>query len=138
MGALNLFLAIAIAGIGAQLIKMLIFAFKHKSLSIKDLVVTGGMPSSHSAVVSALLFGILFNEGFSAAFFIALVLAGIVIRDALGVRRSVGELGTITEKIMKKEHIKAQAHFALGHKPSEVLVGVLWGVVSAVLIGLVI
>ena len=42
-------MAVLLAGFGAQIVKLIVLWFRHKTLTLKDLVVTGGMPSSHSA-----------------------------------------------------------------------------------------
>ncbi|PIN73825.1 hypothetical protein COV20_01780 [Candidatus Woesearchaeota archaeon CG10_big_fil_rev_8_21_14_0_10_45_16] len=120
-------LAVLLAGFGAQLVKLIVYWFRHKSLSFKDIVVTGGMPSSHSAFVVALATIIYLEEGLSTMFAISLVLAMIVIRDAFGVRRTVGEEGMVITQILKKVKIKTKTHFALGHTPMQVLVGSLIG-----------
>src|SRR3990167_3330475 len=110
-------LAVLAGGFGAQLLKLVIYWFNHKSLSWHDLVVTGGMPSSHSAFVISLATIIYLVEGNTTAFAISLVLAFIVIRDAFGVRRSVGEEGLIITKIVKKMRMKMTTHFSMGHTP---------------------
>ncbi|MEW5896236.1 MAG: divergent PAP2 family protein [Nanoarchaeota archaeon] len=127
-------LAVLLAGFGAQLVKMLIYFFRHKSLSWHDLVVTGGMPSSHSAFVVSMATIIFLVEGVSTAFVISLVLAMIVIRDAFGVRRTVGEEGMVINQIMKKLKIAKKTHFSMGHTPLQVLVGSLIGFVVSVLV----
>ena len=125
-------LAVLTAGFGAQLIKLLIIFFRHKSLSWHDLVVTGGMPSSHSAFVVALASIIYLEEGLSTAFVISLVLALIVLRDAFGVRRTVGIEGKQIEKLLKLNKLKSKFHYSMGHTPLEVLVGALIGLTSSV------
>jgi len=120
-------LAVLLAGFGAQIVKLIALWFRHKSLSWKDLVVTGGMPSSHSAFVVAMATIIYLMEGVSTAFVISLVLAMIVIRDAFGVRRTVGEEGIIINQVLKKIKLKTKTHFAMGHTPKQVLVGSLIG-----------
>lgn len=127
-------LAVLLAGFGAQLIKIIIYLFRHKTLSWHDLVVSGGMPSSHSAFVVSLTTMIFLQEGVSTAFVVSLVLAMIVIRDAFGVRRSVGEEGMIIDQIMKKIKLKTKTHFAMGHTPLQVLVGSLLGFMVALLV----
>ena len=126
--------AVILAGFGAQLLKLLIYWFRHKTLRWHDLVVTGGMPSSHAAFVVSLATIIFLEEGTSTAFAISLVLAFIVIRDAFGVRRSVGEEGLIIQQILKKIKLKTQAHFSLGHTPKQVIVGSLLGFVVSLLV----
>lgn len=120
-------LAVLLAGFGAQLLKLIIFFFKHKSLSWHDLVVTGGMPSSHSAFVVSLAAIVYLVEGVSTAFVISLVLALIVLRDAFGVRRTVGMEGKQIEKLLKLHKLKSKFHYSLGHTPLEVVVGAVIG-----------
>jgi len=127
----TIILAVLFAGFGAQLLKIILLWFKHKKLSWHDIIVTGGMPSSHSAFVVALATSIYLEEGTSTAFAISLVLAFIVLRDAFGVRRTVGEEGVVIQQILKKVKIKTEAHFSLGHTPLQVIVGAVLGWVAA-------
>jgi|SRR3989338_2286530 len=120
-------LAVLAGGFGAQLLKLVIYFFRHKSLSWHDLVVTGGMPSSHSAFVVSLASIIYLEEGLSTAFVISLVLTLIVLRDAFGVRRTVGMEGKQIEKLLKLHKLKSKFHYSMGHTPLEVAVGVLLG-----------
>ena len=130
----KIILAVLLAGFGTQLLKIIILWFHHKTLSWHDLVVTGGMPSSHSAFVVALATIIYLEEGSSTVFAISLVLAFIVLRDAFGVRRSVGEEGLMINQMMKKLKIKTATHFSLGHTPLQVIVGAWLGLLMAVLV----
>ncbi len=130
-------LAVIFAGFGAQLVKLIFLWFKHKTLSFRDLVVTGGMPSSHSSFVVALTTIIYLLEGTSTSFAISLVFTFIVIRDAFGVRRTVGEEGIIINKILKKIKLKTKAHVSMGHTPLQVLIGALIGFVVAILVYLI-
>jgi len=130
----KIILTVLLAGFGAQLVKLIIYWFKHKRLAWHDLIVTGGMPSSHSAFVVSLATIIYLIEGTSTAFAISLVLAMIVLRDAFGVRRTVGEEGLFINKILKKIDLKSKTHFAMGHTPLQVIVGSILGFVIAVLV----
>ncbi len=121
-----------LAGFGAQLLKVIVFWFRHKRLSWHDIIVTGGMPSSHSAFVISLTAIIYLEEGTSTVFAVCLMLAFIVIIDAFNVRRSVGEEGMVIDKILKKIKMKTEMHYALGHTPMQVLVGAVLGLVVAV------
>ena len=129
----NIFLSILLAGVASQLTKILIFKLKYKQkFHYKDLIVTGGMPSAHSALVGSLTTIIWLNEGFSTLFFAVLTFSLIVLRDAIGVRRSVGEEGKVIEKIIKYEKIKiSKFHYSLGHTPKQVAVGLIIGIASA-------
>ena len=130
----KILIAILFAGFGAQLLKMIIYLFKHKSLHWHDLVVTGGMPSSHSAFVVSLVSIIYLEEGTSTAFAISLVLAMIVLRDAFGVRRTVGEEGMVINDILRKIRLHKSTHFSMGHTPAQVLVGSWIGLMVSLLV----
>ncbi|MBT5739518.1 divergent PAP2 family protein [Candidatus Woesearchaeota archaeon] len=123
----KILIAIIAAGFGTQLIKMIIYYFQHKRLSLNDIFVTGGMPSSHSAFVVSLTTAIYLQEGASTAFAISLVLALIIIRDAFGVRRTVGKEGQALQKLFKIHKLKSKYHYAMGHTPLQVTVGALLG-----------
>ncbi|MFC1769337.1 divergent PAP2 family protein [Nanoarchaeota archaeon] len=132
----KILLAIIISAGLTQLIKISILVFKHKQQFYwKDFFVTGGMPSAHSSVVTSLSLIIFLTEGLSSSFFISIVLMLIVIRDAMGVRRSVGEEGKILNDIIKKSKLKVpKVHYSLGHTPKEVFVGVVIGILTSVII----
>ena len=130
----KIILAVILAGFGAQLVKIILLWFEHKSLRWHDLIVTGGMPSSHSAFVVSLATIIYLVEGNTTAFAVSLVFAFVVLRDAFGVRRTVGEEGLILTHLVKKLKLKAQTHFAMGHTPKQVIVGALIGLIVAVLV----
>ena len=98
------------------------------------------MPSSHSAVVTALAVGVGIRSGFNSTLFaIACVLAVITMTDAAGVRRAAGKQAAMINKIVQdmiqnggdlpNETLKE----LLGHTPLQVLVGALLGAVIAVL-----
>jgi len=127
----KILLAVIFAGFGAQVVKLISLWFKHKTLHWKDLLVTGGMPSSHSAFVVSLATIIYLVEGVSTAFAISLVLAFIVVRDAFGVRRTVGEEVVVINQMLKKLKLHKETHFSMGHTPLQVLVGSLLGFVVA-------
>ena len=128
--------SIAIAGVFAQLVKILIFKFKHKQkFYINDLIVTGSMPSVHSALVTALVISIYLVEQLSTTFLLAAVFAVVVIRDAFGVRRTAGEEGKLIDKIIKSSKLKIKKfHYSLGHTPKEVIAGIIIGILSSVLV----
>ncbi len=134
------FLTIVLAGLGAQLIKILIYTFKHEQkFHLKDIFVTGGMPSSHSALMVGLTTITLLTEGSTPLFFLTIALTAIILRDAMGVRRTAGEEGRTINLLIKKLHPNVQpVHYSLGHTPMQVLVGSAIGLLSAVIIFLLI
>lgn len=124
--------------LSAQLLKTLIALFSGKIRSVKEMFEllfwrTGGMPSSHSALVATLSTTIGFRDGIGSDIFIlSLAFFLVTIRDALGVRRASGiqatelnKLGTtLSEKgILEFKPIK-EVH---GHKPAEVAMGCVLG-----------
>jgi len=101
---------------------------------------TGGMPSSHSALVMSLAISVGLNAGFDSPLFaVAAVLAIVVMYDAAGVRRAAGrqaqKINLIMEELLSghplnEEHLRE----LLGHTPSQVAVGALVGFVGAILL----
>ena len=130
----SIFLSILVAGAVSQILKIAIITAKHKQkFSFNHLIVTGGMPSTHSALVSSLAAIIFLEQGLSAMFFVVLTFSLIVLRDSMGVRRSVGEEGKAIEKIAKYGRIKIDRfRYALGHTPVEVAAGLFIGFISAI------
>jgi hypothetical protein len=127
--------AVMLASFISQGIKILRVLHKHQRLGWGDLVSTGGMPSSHSAAMVALSTSVLLTEGVSNLFIACLVVTVIVIRDALGVRRTAGEEGTLLVTVIRKLRIKAPPlHYALGHTPEQVAMGVLIGFVCGLIV----
>jgi len=132
----NRVLLIAIAAsFGAQCLKLLLVYIQCGELRWQVLLETGGMPSSHSAVVSALAVGIGRSQGWDTAqFAIASVFAFIVIYDASGVRRAAGKhakvLNQIIGEVFEDNHELTEDPLKelLGHTPIQVLVGSIFGI----------
>ena len=125
-------IAILSAWLLSVLLKSIVFAFKEKSFSLRNGFSNGGMPSSHSAVVSSVTAAVFMMQGFSDLFFVALVFSLIVISDAFGFRRNVGVQGDTINNILKglkKDPVKV-VH---GHTFFQVLAGIILGVLAAVI-----
>ncbi|MBS3135755.1 divergent PAP2 family protein [Candidatus Woesearchaeota archaeon] len=139
MSSEKVFLAVMLAGIVSQIIKVSLSTFKDRKIPhIHDLLVTGGMPSTHSAFVSSMLLIILLEEAVTSVSVIALVLFIIVITDSIGVRRTAGEDAKALNKIIRLEKLKIhKVHYALGHRPIEVLSGVMLGFTVALAVWLI-
>ncbi len=119
----------------AQVIKTIIFWIQQKKFDISLLVASGGMPSSHSALVVALTMKIALICGLDSPFFaISLVFSLVVMYDAINVRQSVGKQAIVLNRILK-EYSKTgvlddeQVKVILGHTPLQVLMGLLLGLV---------
>jgi acid phosphatase family membrane protein YuiD len=101
---------------------------------------TGGMPSGHSSTVMALATYVYLADGlWSFNFAIAILLAVIVMTDAVNVRRATGENGKAINKLLSKLQQKdiQQPHFAKGHEPLEMLVGACIGAIIGAALWLV-
>ncbi|EXB94973.1 hypothetical protein L484_006738 [Morus notabilis] len=122
----------------AQFIKFLTAWYKERRWDLKQLVGSGGMPSSHSATVTALAAAIGFQEGFGGSLFAtSLILACIVMYDATGVRLHAGRQAEVLNQIVYElpaEHPLAESRplrELLGHTPSQVVAGGLLGITTA-------
>ena len=96
----------------------------------------GGMPSSHSATVTGVTVGCLISESArSASFAAALVLAMVVIYDAMGVRRETGKQSKILNAMRERDLAEGREPLfdkplneKMGHTFPEVIVGILVGI----------
>ena len=134
-----IFLSCVFSWIGAQFIKAAIKLIYGRIHSIKELLEvmfwrTGGMPSSHSALVTSLCVTIAFRHGLHSDLFIfALCFFLVVIRDAFGVRRSSGiqakKLNQKGNELKEKDIVENYKPLKEvdGHTPMEVLCGCLFG-----------
>lgn len=121
----------------AQVSKLLISLIRERRLRLAHLASAGGMPSSHSALVTGLAARIGMEQGIeSPQFAVAFVLAVVVMYDAAGVRRAVSIQARILNRML--EEVIEYQHFSekrlrelLGHTPFEVLVGALLGFATA-------
>lgn len=137
----DVLVACVLAWIVAQLSKPLIHYVHTRRLDLRQFVTSGGMPSSHSAVVVALATRVGLDTGLrSVPFALAAVFAVVVMYDAAGVRRAVSLQARVLNRMLT-EMIEAQ-HFneqrlreLIGHTPFEVFVGALLGVLSAISLG---
>lgn len=117
------------AGLLVQLIKFVTIWICQRHVDFRVLVQPGGMPSAHSAVVTALATAVGIREGTaSTAFALACILAGIVMYDAAGVRRAAGRQARILNRIVEdlyQGHPIAEERLRelLGHTPFEVIAG---------------
>jgi len=130
-------IAIVAGWVAAQGAKYLLIAIKKRSLSdIRQLYLSGNMPSAHSATTIALVTVIGLRDGLQSGLFaVAALMAGIVMYDAMMVRRSSGEQGEAIQKLIKEQKSQiALPRAAKGHTPVEVAVGAVLGVIVGVVV----
>ena len=129
-----------IAWVAAQIIKAVIYLVVNRTFDIHRLLGDGGMPSGHSATVTALAVTAAIEYGLSSSCFaISLVLAVIVMHDAMGVRREAGKHAKALNELLNVWNSDAAAELKmkelLGHTPLQVGFGALLGLVVALLLG---
>jgi len=119
----------------AQALKLVIEVVKNQKLNVRVLVTTGGMPSAHSALVTALAAGIGQTVGWaSPEFALATVFAIIVMYDAAGVRQAAGKQARILNQMItelfdeKHEFSQDRLKELLGHTPVQVIAGSALGI----------
>ncbi|MCC2930591.1 divergent PAP2 family protein [Bacillus mojavensis] len=129
----------------AQVIKVPIQFIVSRKLDWSLVTSTGGMPSSHSAAVTALSTGVALEHGLGSSLFaVSAIFAVITMFDATGVRRHAGEQATVINKLVidfnrfvneakdfpKAEEKEKQKKLKelLGHQPIEVFFGGLTGI----------
>ncbi len=123
----------------AQILKMIIYAIINRKIHVRRLVGDGGMPSSHSATVTALAATSALTYGLgSFEFGVTVVLAFIVMHDAMGVRLETGKQAKVLNDMIEfidsmgkdlspEEKLKE----FVGHTPMQVFVGAALGLVIA-------
>ncbi|UOO38308.1 divergent PAP2 family protein [Oscillospiraceae bacterium CM] len=129
----------SIAWVSAQVLKTLIHAVVNKKLDLPRLVGDGGMPSSHSATVTAVAATCALNYGLSSyQFGISAMLAFIVMHDAMGVRLEAGKQAKVLNQMIAfidsfgqdltpEEKLKE----FVGHTPMQVFAGAALGLMIA-------
>ena len=110
-----------------------------KKFNFKRIMGAGGMPSSHSAVVTSLATLIGRIEGFESPIFaVSMIFAFIVMYDAAGVRRAAGKQAKLLNKIVETPglsgvEVSERLVEVLGHSPIQVLVGAVIGIIAGII-----
>ncbi len=130
-------LSAMLAWLIAQTAKVLLALFSVRQQALSRFTQSGGMPSSHTALVVGLAASLGWEPGVaSSEVAVALVLALIVMYDAAGVRRAVGSQAEVLNRLVQviftgSDHHHQPLGELLGHTPREVLAGALLGIVVA-------
>lgn len=131
------------AYLSAQILKVIFVLCEEKRLDFTRFVGAGGMPSSHSAFVTALATAVGMTQGFDSALFaVCVCFAAVVMYDASGVRRAAGEQAKVINKIIfnfnsddnPDNNISAHLKELLGHTPFQVAAGSVLGVAVALIL----
>jgi len=130
----SIFWNAALAWLIAQFLKGIITFCLKKKLDFRRFVGAGGMPSSHSAFVSALATGIGLTDGWAASTTaLAIVFALVVMYDAAGVRLAASKQAATLNKMVEELFGEGEFHHErlkelIGHTPVEVIVCALLGI----------
>lgn len=137
------FITTMLASLMAQILKLPLCYLRHKEWDWSLLFSAGGMPSSHSAVVTAAAVGIGHYTGFDTPLFgLAFAIATVVIYDATNIRRQAGfhaqQINRIIKELLTGE-AKPVEEFnelreVLGHSPAEALGGIILGILVNIVI----
>ena len=136
----NKVLSVALtAWVVAQSIKVLLAVRRKRQFDVRWFLGTGGMPSAHSAGVSALTVAVGCQVGtYTPVFAVALIFALVTMFDAQGARRAVGRQAIAMNRLLDELYLKGQVSQErlmelLGHTPIEVFVGAALGAGVALL-----
>jgi acid phosphatase family membrane protein YuiD len=127
-------LAPLLAWLIAQAAKVILTSTRQHKLNLRVLAETGGMPSSHAAIVMGMTTAVGKHAGVSsAAFAIALIFSFVVMYDAAGLRRAAGRQAAVLNRLVEDlVHMRGVQEPVLrellGHTPVEVIVGAMLGI----------
>lgn len=135
------FIAVIISSLLAQILKMPLEYLRTREWNWSLLFSTGGMPSSHSAVVTAAAVGVGHYMGFDTPVFgLAVAIASVVIYDATNIRRQAGfhaqRINRIVKEVFqgttKPANEVGELSEMLGHSPLEAFGGVVLGILVSI------
>ena len=127
----------------SSLLKIPFTYFLHHKIDLQQAFGTGGMPSSHSALMISTTLGIGLFDGFnSSTFALAIAVSMVVLYDAAGVRRQAGfhaeRINMIFKELWEGKPLEEKdLKEMLGHSPLEVTGGILVGILTALFVWLV-
>ena len=122
-----------------QTFKVIYDLITTKKFNFKRIMGAGGMPSSHTAVVTSITTLIGKYEGVDTSIFaLSLVFAMVVMYDAAGVRRAAGKQAHLLNKIIETPGLtNVEVHErlveVLGHTPLQVIIGAIVGITVGLL-----
>ncbi len=127
----------ALVQVICQLFKVVFYSIKDRKLQMRYLFSAGGMPSAHSAFVTALSLSIGLRLGFASEHFtVASVFSIIIIYDSFRLRGTVQRHAQLLQRMMKNfpEERETKLNLMVGHSPAETLAGIGAGALFALLI----
>ena len=119
-----------------QTSKVIVDCIEKKKITLRRLLGSGGMPSSHSAVMVSITVMLGKNIGFKSPIFaLACFMSLVVMQDAIGVRRQVGKQAKYLNEILMDEKTSPEEKFQemVGHTPFQVLIGLIVGLIAGLI-----
>ncbi len=138
----RILIAGALGWLTAQVLKTIIFAITNHGINWSRLFGDGGMPSGHSATVTAIAVSCGMELGFDSPIFaVACFMAIIVMHDAMGVRRETGKQSQVLNHLVEVVYAKnltpeEKLKEFVGHTPLQVFFGFLLGLCIAIVINI--
>lgn len=130
----QIILSITLSWIIVKAIKTYIIWKKQGRLGLKDLLYDGGMPSAHTVLVVSTATSIYLDRGLTIYFVLAVVLALIVMNDAMKVRLTTQEQSKVLNKLTKGKKGFPILDEHIGHTPKEVFVGMIFGIIIPIIV----
>ncbi len=122
--------------LASMIAKMIIVSIQNRKFSVMNMFIYGGMPSSHTAFVMALVFGCMLEPSIgwrhplTACVF---VLSMIILSDAIRFRGAVDKINAEVQDLSERTGITVNMPRFVAHKPEEVVAGVIFSFVYAIL-----
>jgi len=134
-------LAAIVSGVAAQALKPFVDALNKRGFNVLRVLDTGGMPSSHTAVVTTLTTGVAFYQGVSSPLFgVSLIMSLYFIFEATGLRQEVGHQARVLNEVVERLKVTGSHHVEpevlrelIGHTWIEVFAGLGLGFIVALL-----
>lgn len=129
MSSFPLVLVIAVAvQLSCQVFKFIFYSIRDGRISPRYLVTAGGIPSAHTAFVTALAVSVGIREGFTSdVFAVAAVFSAIVIYDAFRLRGHVQKHAVIINRHVLERAGEERLSEMVGHSVPEIVAGLLFG-----------
>jgi uncharacterized protein len=130
-------IAALVAGLFAQVLKILIELIRTRRLNLLRFFDNGGMPSSHTALVTALTYGVGRDAGIGSPLFaVTLLFSLYFVFEAAGLRQEVGNqakmLNDLVDELRHTHHLdRERLKELVGHTWGEVFAGFVWGLAAA-------
>lgn len=120
----------------AQILKVFLVLISEKKFDLSRFIGSGGMPSSHAALVSAMSTSVGLKSGWKSPITgIATIVALVVMYDAAGVRRAAGEqaelINKLIDEIYRGKFDENRLKELIGHTPKQVFAGAFLGIFIA-------